>query len=103
MGTGPRPRRPDTRRTPPVHGTDTSACCHDVMTNSRLLPMPDDVTVVEVYGSRFVLEWLSRDRLAGVAAAARHDDPAAAEVPPSGASRDDTPPALSPRRALSRP
>jgi hypothetical protein len=38
------------------------------MTNSRLLPMPDDVTVVEVHGSRFVLEWLQRATLANAAA-----------------------------------
>lgn len=62
--------------------------------------MPDDVTVVEVHGSRFVLEWLSRDRLAGVAAAARDVRP---EIPRPGASREQTPPGLPPHRAPSRP
>jgi hypothetical protein len=38
------------------------------MTNCRLLPMPEDVTVVEVHGSRFVLEWLQRETLAHAAA-----------------------------------
>ena len=32
--------------------------------------VPDEVSVVEVYGSKFLLEWLDRDVLA--AAAARH-------------------------------
>jgi hypothetical protein len=73
------------------------------MTNRRLLPMPDDVTVVEVHGSRFVLEWLSRDRLAGVAASAPHVHPAAAEVPLSGTSREDSSPVLPPPRGVSRP
>ena len=32
--------------------------------------VPDEVSVVEVYGSKFLLEWLDRDVLA--AAAAQH-------------------------------
>jgi hypothetical protein len=30
--------------------------------------LPDEVSVVEVYGSKFLLEWLDRDVLASVAA-----------------------------------
>ena len=33
--------------------------------------LPDEVSVVEVYGSKFLLEWLDRDVLA--AAAAQHE------------------------------
>ncbi len=55
-------------------------CCHDVMTTRRLLPTPEDATVVEVDGSRFVLEWLKRETLASAAALTRPaEDPDAAE------------------------
>ena len=30
--------------------------------------LPDEVSVVEVYGSKFLLEWLDRDALASAAA-----------------------------------
>jgi hypothetical protein len=33
-----------------------------------LRPLPDEVSVVEVYGSKFLLEWLDRDVLASAAA-----------------------------------
>ncbi|MFC4694008.1 MULTISPECIES: hypothetical protein [Geodermatophilus] len=36
-----------------------------------LRPLPDRATVVDVYGSRFLLEWLDRDTLATAAATAR--------------------------------
>jgi hypothetical protein len=44
--------------------------------------IPDDVHVVEVHGSRFLLEWLDRDVLAAAAAAllAVPDVPAPAAV-----------------------
>jgi hypothetical protein len=48
-------------------------CCHDVMTTPRVLrPLPDRATVVDVHGSRFLLEWLDRDTLASAAETARH-------------------------------
>ncbi len=50
------------------------------MTTRRLLPTPEDATVVEVDGSRFVLEWLKRETLASAAALTRPaEDPDAAE------------------------
>ena len=55
------------------------------MTNCRLLPMPVDVTVVEVHGSRFVLEWLQRETLAHAAALPdRCTDPHPDEESPVG-------------------
>ena len=55
------------------------------MTTRRALPRPEDATVVEVHGSRFLLEWLDLDTLARAAAASGCDgdcpvaeDPAAA-------------------------
>ena len=53
------------------HAFDTSMCCHDVMTTCRTELRPEDATVVEVHGSRFLLEWLDRETLA-VAAALCH-------------------------------
>ena len=46
------------------------------MTTPRALrPLPDRATVVDVHGSRFLLEWLDRDTLANAAETARrHDD-----------------------------
>ncbi len=41
------------------------------MTTAPLLPTPEDATVVEVHGSRFVLEWLQRETLASAAALSR--------------------------------
>ena len=41
------------------------------MTTAPLLPTPEDATVVEVHGSRFVLEWLQRGTLASAAARSR--------------------------------
>jgi hypothetical protein len=39
------------------------------MTSSPALrPVPDEVHVVEVYGSKFLLEWLDREVLASAAA-----------------------------------
>ena len=43
------------------------------MTTPPVLPTPEDATVVEVNGSRFVLEWLDRETLAHAAALSRHD------------------------------
>ncbi|MGY1728054.1 hypothetical protein ACI79J_13880 [Geodermatophilus sp. SYSU D01062] len=40
-------------------------------TSCALRPLPDRATVVDVYGSRFLLEWLDRDTLATAAATAR--------------------------------
>ncbi|MGY1737047.1 hypothetical protein [Geodermatophilus sp. SYSU D00684] len=40
-------------------------------TSCALRPLPDRATVVDVYGSRFLLEWLDRDILATAAATAR--------------------------------
>lgn len=45
--------------------------------------IPDDVHVVDVHGSRFLLEWLDRDVLAAAAAALL----AAPELPPAGEAR----------------
>ncbi|SFT66726.1 hypothetical protein SAMN05660657_02276 [Geodermatophilus amargosae] len=36
-----------------------------------LRPLPERATVVDVHGSRFVLEWLDRDTLADAAETAR--------------------------------
>ena len=58
-------------------------CCHDVMTTPPVLPTPEDATVVEVNGSRFVLEWLDRETLATAAALSRHDGDADAEEKPA--------------------
>ncbi|GAB3316084.1 hypothetical protein GCM10027451_32410 [Geodermatophilus aquaeductus] len=67
--------RRDTTATPHGHATDTSVCCHDVMTTPRVLrPLPDRATVVDVHGSRFLLEWLDRDTLADAAETARRRD-----------------------------
>lgn len=46
---------------------DTGACCHDVMTPPAP-HLPSEATVVDVHGSRFLLEWLDRDVLAAAAA-----------------------------------
>ncbi|SNR55750.1 hypothetical protein [Blastococcus mobilis] len=43
--------------------------------------VPDDVSVVEVYGSKFLLEWLDRDVLAAAAAQQLADRPPAAHTP----------------------
>lgn len=53
------------------HAVDTRPCCAAVMTTAPLLPTPEDATVVEVHGSRFVLEWLQRETLAGAAELSR--------------------------------
>jgi hypothetical protein len=37
-----------------------------------LRPLPDEANVVEVYGSRFLLEWLDLDVLASAAALQLH-------------------------------
>ena len=44
----------------------TRGCCDDVM--SIPSPLPQDATVVDVHGSRFLLEWLDRGVLAAAAA-----------------------------------
>jgi hypothetical protein len=54
-----------------TRGVDVPAsrgCCDGVMPNPS--PLPQDVTVVDVHGSRFLLEWLDRDVLAAAAALA---------------------------------
>ncbi len=43
--------------------------------------VPDDVSVVEVYGSKFLLEWLDREVLAAAAAQHLADRPPAAHTP----------------------
>ncbi len=56
------------------------------MTTLRLLPTPEDATVVEVDGSRFVLEWLERETLASAALRRRAEDAdvaGAAAAPPA--------------------
>ena len=53
------------------------------MTTPPVLPTPEDATVVEVNGSRFVLEWLDRETLATAAALSRHDGDADAEEKPA--------------------
>jgi hypothetical protein len=59
-----------TYRTHGVHVPDTDRWSDGAMTASPALrPVPDDVHVVEVYGSKFLLEWLDWDVLA---AAAQH-------------------------------
>jgi hypothetical protein len=59
----------DTSRTSSGHPFDTTMCCHDVMTTcAALLPRREDATVVEVHGSRFLLEWLDLGTLASAAA-----------------------------------
>ncbi|MGY1833152.1 hypothetical protein ACI8AA_22280 [Geodermatophilus sp. SYSU D01180] len=40
-------------------------------TSCALRPLPDRATVVDVYGSRFLLEWLDRETLATAAATVR--------------------------------
>ncbi|MGY1730247.1 hypothetical protein ACI798_01910 [Geodermatophilus sp. SYSU D01045] len=40
-------------------------------TSCALRPLPDRATLVDVHGSRFLLEWLDRDTLATAAATAR--------------------------------
>jgi|tagenome__1003787_1003787.scaffolds.fasta_scaffold12857142_1 hypothetical protein len=44
----------------------THGCCDGVMSTPS--PLPQVVTVVDVHGSRFLLEWLDRDVLAAAAA-----------------------------------
>ena len=44
----------------------THGCCDGVMSTPS--PVPQQATVVEVHGSRFLLEWLDRDVLAAAAA-----------------------------------
>jgi hypothetical protein len=80
------PADPDTSAPPGGHAVDMSPCCHDVMTTPRLLPTPEDATVVEVDGSRFVLEWLERETLASAALRRRAEDAdvaGAAAAPPA--------------------
>ncbi len=43
--------------------------------------VPDEVNVVEVYGSKFLLEWLDREVLAAAAAHHLATRPPAAPVP----------------------
>jgi hypothetical protein len=63
----------DMRTMPERRTVDTSTCCHDDMTTPRALrPLPECATVVDVHGSRFLLEWLDRDTLASAAAMTRH-------------------------------
>lgn len=50
-------------------------------------PVPDEASVVEVYGSKFLLEWLDRDVLAS--AAALHLRSTGAHSTGSGATRSD--------------
>jgi hypothetical protein len=48
--------------------------------------LPDEVSVVEVYGSKFLLEWLDRDVLASAAALHLRDGrPAGTEPGPTSA------------------
>lgn len=61
----------DTWPTPAVHEPVTGRCSDGRMTATPATRhVPDEVSVVEVYGSKFLLEWLDRDVLA--AAAAQH-------------------------------
>jgi hypothetical protein len=57
--------------TPPVDVPATRGCSDGGMSTGRQHPpRPRDATVVEVHGSRFLLEWLDRDVLAAAAALA---------------------------------
>jgi len=52
-----------------VHGGVIRRCCDEFMTAiPAAAHLPDEVNVVEVYGSKFLLEWLNRDVLASAAA-----------------------------------
>jgi hypothetical protein len=52
-----------------VHRTVTFRWWHVHMTASPVLrPLPDEASVVEVYGSKFLLEWLDLEVLASAAA-----------------------------------
>jgi hypothetical protein len=60
---------PDTESTSGVHRPDTWRWWHGAMTASPdVRPLPDEASVVEVYGSKFLLEWLDWDVLASAAA-----------------------------------
>jgi len=58
-----------TTTTHDVHRTDTFRWSDGPMTASPALrPLPDEASVVEVYGSKFLLEWLDLEVLASAAA-----------------------------------
>ena len=74
--------RIDTGPMPGVHGGVIRRCCDRSMTASPAVRhISDGVSVVEVYGSTFLLEWLD---LVVLAAAAADRLAAAAAVPPVG-------------------
>ncbi|MCW2740547.1 MAG: hypothetical protein JWR45_969 [Blastococcus sp.] len=57
------------------------------MTTAPVLrSLPDEVSVVEVYGSKFLLEWLDRDVLASAAALNLRDGRPAGPEPRSPAA-----------------
>lgn len=59
----------DTGPMPAVHGAAIRPCCDRSMTAiPAVRHIPDGVSVVEVHGSKFLLEWLDLEVLAAAAA-----------------------------------
>ncbi len=64
------------------HGPDIDGCSHGAMTGTPApRHIPDDVSVVQVYGSTFLLEWLDLGVLASAAAQHPADRPPVAPTP----------------------